>query len=341
MKIDIFTFVLLILGLAGSLTLLIIEIIKRKKSEKEAYIKLKADEEKEINELNKTINEAKNELEKKQEALNDIKKETEFELKARSQKIEETIAALEEKKQLINNSVEETIANKEEIVELTIRRHYESIKNAYETDLHYSKEQLLADARLEFNANIEEMQNALEKVNAELAEAQSKRDAINEQILRQRAIEEQRDFYRICITSDDLADINVLYHIKSNLFKPTFLDKAIYDNYVSKYVKEMSKRVLKGENPTGIYKVTNIQTQEVYIGKSTTIADRWTNHCKSAYGLEGVSDSQFQRALKKYGIQNFTWELLEKTTKEQLTNREKYYIEFYNTTKYGYNQRIG
>ena len=47
MKIDIFTFVLLILGLAGSLTLLIIEIIKRKKSEKEAYIKLKADEEKE------------------------------------------------------------------------------------------------------------------------------------------------------------------------------------------------------------------------------------------------------------------------------------------------------
>lgn len=235
----------------------------------------------------------------------------------------------------------DAIANQKKIVDTNVKAYCDLMINKYQRDVDKTKEEILRDAQAEFEEEVTARQQRIEQLTQELKEAQAKRDAINQQISRQREIEEQRDFYRICLTDEDLADITVLNRIKSNLSKPTFLDKAIYDNYVSKYVKEMSKRVLKGENPTGIYKVTNIQTQEVYIGKSTTIADRWTNHCKSAYGLEGVSDSRFQRALKKYGIQNFTWELLEKTTKEQLTNREKYYIEFYNTTKFGYNQRLG
>jgi excinuclease UvrABC nuclease subunit len=55
----------------------------------------------------------------------------------------------------------------------------------------------------------------------------------------------------------------------------------------------MCKRVLEGGDPSGIYKVTNVKTNEIYIGKSTTVASRWTNHVKSAFGLEGVADSQF------------------------------------------------
>ena len=115
----------------------------------------------------------------------------------------------------------------------------------------------------------------------------------------------------------------------------------MYDNYVSKPAKEMVKRVLEGRNPSGIYKITNIETQEIYIGKSTSVADRWINHVKSACGLDGVADSQFQRALKKYGVDSFTWELLEETSKDKLNNKEKYWIEFYNSKKYGYNERLG
>ena len=103
----------------------------------------------------------------------------------------------------------------------------------------------------------------------------------------------------------------------------------------------MTKRVLEGKNPSGIYKVTNIETQEIYIGKSTSVADRWINHVKSACGLDGVADSQFQRALKKYGVDGFTWELLEEVPKDKLSDREKYYITIYNTTHYGYNMRNG
>ena len=137
------------------------------------------------------------------------------------------------------------------------------------------------------------------------------------------------------------ADVEVFEEIKPKIIKIEKLNKLIYYNYISKQVGEMVKRVLEGKNPTGIYKVTNLQTKEIYIGKSTSIADRWKNHIKSACGLAGVADSQFQRALKKYGIENFSWELLEETTKENLTEREKYWIMFYDTIHYGYNQRLG
>lgn len=63
--------------------------------------------------------------------------------------------------------------------------------------------------------------------------------------------------------------------MRARLHKTSFLDKIIYDSYVSKYVKEMAKRVLTRNDPSGIYKVTNIKTNEIYIGKSTTIATRW------------------------------------------------------------------
>ena len=115
----------------------------------------------------------------------------------------------------------------------------------------------------------------------------------------------------------------------------------IIKNYIARPAKEMIKRVLGGKNPSGIYKVANTKTNEIYIGKSAKIADRFSNHIKSAYGLEGVAESQFQRALKKYGIDMFTWELLEECQKENLSEREKYYIVFYGTKEYGYNQREG
>lgn len=169
----------------------------------------------------------------------------------------------------------------------------------------------------------------------------ARRDVINQEILRARAMEEQQDFYRVQLDDSSKQDIEVLNDIRQKINKTDLLNKLIYENYIARPVKEMIKRVLKGKNPCGIYKVTNIKTNEIYIGKSVKIADRFTNHIKSAYGLEGVAESQFQRALKKYGVDNFTWELLEEVPKENLSEREKYFIIFYGTKEYGYNQREG
>lgn len=181
----------------------------------------------------------------------------------------------------------------------------------------------------------------LNELTSTINDYKARRDVINQEILRARAMEEQQDFYRIQLDDTSKEDIQVLNDIRQKLNKTDLLNKLIYENYIARPTKEMVKRVLEGKNPSGIYKVTNIKTNEIYIGKSTKISDRFQNHVKSACGLEGVAESQFQRALKKYGVDGFTWELLEEVPKENLSEREKYYIIFYGTKDYGYNQREG
>lgn len=201
----------------------------------------------------------------------------------------------------------------------------------------YERDQIFTRYQEEIDAKCEELRDLYAEVN----EYKAQRDAINQEILRSRALNEKQDFYRIQIDENSKHDIDLINEIRPQIYKFETLNKLLYDNYISKPAKEMVKRVLEGRNPSGIYKITNIETQEIYIGKSTSIGDRWINHIKSACGLDGVADSQFQRALKKYGVDSFTWELLEEVPKDKLTEKEKYYIQFYDTTHYGYNMKVG
>lgn len=197
--------------------------------------------------------------------------------------------------------------------------------------------QLLVDQEREIYTKKEQVKYLI----AQLAEQQAKVDAVNKEILRRRAIEEKNEFYRIQLSDAVKEDILILNDIRPKLSSVEIFNKFIYDNYISKPTKEMIQRVLSGRNPSGIYKVTNIDTHESYIGKSVKISDRWQNHVKAASGLGGVAESQFQRALKKYGVDKFTWEVIEEVDKDELTNREKYWVMFYGTKEYGYNERLG
>lgn len=233
----------------------------------------------------------------------------------------------------LNNLINEKKKFKESQLQLEIDDWAQSAQEAAEF-----QRNLILD---EYQKEIDEAYDSLRNLWTEVNEFKEKRDAINEEILRSRALEEQQEFYRIQLSESSINDIQILNEIRPRLSKIDLLNKLIYDNYISKPTREMAKRVLNGKDPSGIYKVTNIKTKEVYIGKSVTVSTRWINHIKSSAGLDGVADSQFQRALKHYGIENFTWELLEEVPKDKLSEREKYYIEFYNTTKYGYNMRKG
>lgn len=75
----------------------------------------------------------------------------------------------------------------------------------------------------------------------------------------------------------------------------------------------------------GIYKITNKINGKAYIGQSVNIYARWYQHKNSA------DDTPFHRAIKKYGAEMFEWEILEECLPEQLDEREKHYVEKYNT----------
>ena len=187
----------------------------------------------------------------------------------------------------------------------------------------------------------QEVEAELERVKAELADYKQKQQVINEAILRQRAIEEKQDFYRVCLSENTIDDIKLLQEIRQKLHNSESLNKLIYDVYVSKAVAEMVKRVLNGSAPSGIYKITRIKTGEIYIGKSTNIKDRWTQHCKTVYGAGTIAHSILHTTMQRDGLEQFTFEVIEEVPKEKLTEREKYWIEFYGSKEYGMNEKNG
>ena len=184
-------------------------------------------------------------------------------------------------------------------------------------------------------------QDEINQITCQLESFRAKQEAVNQEILRRRELEDQTDFYRICLSDDSIADINLLRVTRQNLKKPEIIDKIIYDTYIAKPVLEMIKRVLQNTTCSGIYKITCLETKEIYIGKSTDIKNRWQQHCKTAFNCGTIASSVLHRKMQQYGIENFTFELLEKVSKDQLTEREKFYIDIYKTKETGLNERNG
>lgn len=187
-----------------------------------------------------------------------------------------------------------------------------------------------AETKKSVNEEIEELRSLLE-------DYKSKRDLINQAIVHEKEIHEQQDFYRIVLNESDKEDIQLLNTIEMRLHSREALYKLIYDVFYKKPLNDMINRVLQGKEFCGIYRITNLKTNEAYIGKSTNIKTRWQNHCKTAIGLDGMARTKIHSAMKEYGIDNFSFEVLEKCTKENYGEREKYWINFYETNVYGYN----
>lgn len=87
---------------------------------------------------------------------------------------------------------------------------------------------------------------------------------------------------------------------------------------------------------TGIYQITNCINGHSYIGQSRQIFKRWDNHKIAA---TNCNDKGFNyplyRAIRKYGIENFKFEILEECLVDSLNDREIYWVNLY---KPEYNQ---
>lgn len=240
--------------------------------------------------------------------------------------------------------------------EETLREQARQATSTYETDLRkladlkvseYEQEKFKAanaafvEMMADMGAKTEAARAQLEQVTKEISEYSAKQAAINEAIMRQRAIDEQQDFYRVCLAPDTANDVDVLNNARRNLKKPEIIDKIIYDNYISKPVLEMIKRVLQNTTYSGIYKITCLKTGEIYIGKSTDIKNRWQQHCKTVFNCGTIASSLLHTKMKQHGIENFTFEVVEQVPKDQLSEREKFYISFYQSKEVGLNERQG
>lgn len=93
----------------------------------------------------------------------------------------------------------------------------------------------------------------------------------------------------------------------------------------------------------GIYKITNNINNKSYIGKSIKIEQRWKNHIFGAMSHKVPIEqcSPLQADIRKFGIENFTFQVLELCEKEDLNSNETKWIKKLKTFENGYNRTLG
>ena len=86
-----------------------------------------------------------------------------------------------------------------------------------------------------------------------------------------------------------------------------------------------------------IYKIENLINHKIYIGQTNNPQRRFQEH--RAKGYEINTHKVLYYAFDKYGIDNFSFEIIEKTNDPN--EREKYWITFYDSFENGYNMTEG
>lgn len=265
----------------------------------------------------------------KSRELVEFKQQTEL----RMEELEKLLSEKEKRYNEINQDLDKYKKDRLTDIDNSVEDYYELKLNDVLNTIQSIKDENI----IELNKETEQQQEEIEKIKNELMELRSRRAAINEEILRQRKLEEQQDFYKIQLLDIDKPDIEILRATAPRLQHPEAINKIIWSNYYQKPLAELRKRLLPDGDYSGIYKLTRLKTGEIYIGQTTSINKRFQDHVKSALGVGTLTSSQLHRTMAMDGPENFTFEIIEKVEKDKLKEREAYYINFYDSKNYGLN----
>ena len=85
----------------------------------------------------------------------------------------------------------------------------------------------------------------------------------------------------------------------------------------------------------------DILTNACYIGQSIDVYKRWNDHCKCGLGIDTPPGNKLYKAIQEDGLENFTFELLEECSREELDAKERYFIQLYQAKEFGFNGNEG
>lgn len=241
----------------------------------------------------------------------------------------------------IQKEIQEQVDNKEQ----TIDKFYTKIKQNYDQAYdHYEKtlSQKYDEVDEQFQKKINQIEQQRLQAEQKLAQLKRTIEAATAARLKEQLAAQQKKFYQIQLSDSQLQDIKVLQSWKYDLHNPSIVSKIIWSNYIMKPTSSLCSRVLQTSNSvSGIYKITNTETNEVYIGQSTNISDRWKTHIKYGLGIDTPSTNKLYNNMLKYGVWNYTFEVLQQTTKDKLNERERFWINMYGSNKNGLNTLAG
>ena len=279
------------------------------------------------------------------EEQNNLKRETNEELKKEYANWKDLLNCIDNDIQGANNKLshlndiisqkETLIEQKQSLIDNGIGKLEEEKKNSMAMRL--VQEQKRLDELLEETRKVSEQSIAEWTEKAE--DARNKYLSIMETLRAEESIEET---HILQIPQNIRDDISYLVEtVVPRLNNKELINKLIWSEYIQNTTKDMLEAILPSKECSGIYKITNIETKKSYIGRSTNVYKRLQDHIKSSCGIATIADQKVHHAMRDEGLWNFQFELLEECDKSKLGEREKYYIEFFQTQKYGYNAVAG
>jgi hypothetical protein len=176
---------------------------------------------------------------------------------------------------------------------------------------------------------------------SELEKIKATRAALIKAQIKEKQIQENIDFYCLTLPVNDRDDIQRLEKVKKDLHNPRILSMLIWQTFFQKNMTTLCNNVLGTKTITGIYKITNLNTNMCYIGQAVDVASRWKEHAKCGLGIDTPVGNKLYAAMIEEGIWNFSWELLESCERALLDEKEKYYIGVYQASEFGYNSNKG
>ena len=183
---------------------------------------------------------------------------------------------------------------------------------------------------------ISEYQQELQQAQENFKELQNKINSCIEVAKRAEADRTKKDFYRIQLSETDIEEIKKLRSIEPYLRNKEPLNKVIWKCYYEKPTNDLIGRVVGKTTRTGIYKITNLENNMCYVGQAVDFASRWRQHIKRGIGAETPTQNKLYPAMQAIGPENFTFEIIEDCSKEQLNQKEQEYQQIFGAKEFGY-----
>ena len=249
------------------------------------------------------------------------------------------------------SNIKENIYSENEILSSLVKSQEEMRENAQkQADEAYqirisallkSYEEKENELTMTFDAKSQDLSNKISIESSKLADLQAKQLAYIQAQQRQEEIDSNQDYYRLALDEIDINDITLLRELQPRFVKKESIDKLIWEVYYKPAYDILTARLFpKAIKYCGIYRITDLTTGKSYIGQSVDIKERFRQHIKSALTY-GKATNKLYSTMQKSGIHNFTFEILEEVSRENLNERETYWIEFYKTKDFGLNTTRG
>ena len=195
---------------------------------------------------------------------------------------------------------------------------------------------MMAEYTRQMQAAAQTVQQEIQQAQATLADERKKVASAVEASKRAEELKNQKDFYRLQLSQIDIDEIAKLRSIIPFLRDSEPLNKVIWKVYYEKPYTDLIGRVVGNGVYSGIYKITNTNNNMCYVGQAVNIADRWKQHIKRGIGAETPTRNKLYPAMLEFGVENFTFEIIEKVERSQLNDREDYWQEYFHAKDFGY-----